>query len=66
LKELAVANGALIFGISGSGPSVFALCESNQNAMAVKESFDKLLTKKEHDYHLYSGNVDKKGVHELL
>ncbi len=66
LRELAVANGALIFGISGSGPSVFALCESNQNAMAVRESFDQLLTKKEHAYHLYSGSVDKKGVHELL
>ena len=61
-----MANGALIFGISGSGPSLFALCESNQNEMAVRESFDQLLTKKEHAYHLYSGSVDKKGVHELL
>lgn len=66
LRDLALANGALIFGISGSGPSVFALCDTDQKAIAVRESFDQSLKKKEYDYHLYCGAVDKKGVHEIL
>ena len=66
LNDLALKNGGLIFGISGSGPSVFALCEGKHNADTVKSAFDQLLRNKEHDYHLYCGAVAKNGVHELL
>lgn len=32
MRELAMSNGAISFGISGSGPSVFALCKSMETA----------------------------------
>ncbi len=32
MRELALANGAISFGISGSGPSVFALCKNLETA----------------------------------
>jgi homoserine kinase len=38
LKKTALENGALGFGISGSGPSVFSLCKGQENALRVKEA----------------------------
>lgn len=37
MRELAMNHGAISFGISGSGPSVFALCKSLQTAESVTE-----------------------------
>ncbi|MFT4062193.1 MAG: homoserine kinase [Edaphocola sp.] len=43
LKELALEKGALGFGISGSGPSVFALCGNDGVAHAVAAALESLL-----------------------
>ena len=66
LKKAALDSGALIFGISGSGPSVFALCHGAEHAKSVRKAFDQYLTHKEHQYHLYSGAIEPKGTYEVL
>ncbi len=38
MRELAMSAGAISFGISGSGPSVFALCKSQDTAEKVTEA----------------------------
>lgn len=35
MRELALENGAISFGISGSGPSVFALCKTQETAVKI-------------------------------
>jgi homoserine kinase len=60
VKESALQNGALGSGISGAGPSIFALCRGNQNAekvaLAMKESY--LNTGIEFDIHISKINPE--------
>lgn len=42
MRQDAKMNDALAFGISGSGPSVYALTEGESNAMKIAEAFQKL------------------------
>lgn len=62
VKNAAIQNGALGAGISGAGPSIFALCkgkDSEENvAKAMKESYS--LTGVEFDIHL--SKVNSKGI----
>jgi len=44
MKQTALQNGALGFGISGSGPSVFALCKEEKDAKKISEELYKLLS----------------------
>jgi homoserine kinase len=46
LKKEALEAGAIGFGISGSGPSVFALCNENQNAEQIVNSIQNVLMQK--------------------
>lgn len=62
LDELSAENGALGFGISGSGPSVFALCKGDENAERVKEAFEKFYYKKGIDFDLYLSKINQQGV----
>lgn len=43
MKELALAAGALGFSISGAGPSVFALCRSEDVAKKIQKDIDKVM-----------------------
>jgi homoserine kinase len=40
LKQSALDAGALTFGISGSGPSVFAICEGEQKANQILKALE--------------------------
>ncbi|MCG9970399.1 homoserine kinase [Christiangramia crocea] len=62
LDELSVANGALGFGISGSGPSVYALCKGDENAEKVKQAIKKFYEKKGIDFDLHLSAINKQGV----
>ncbi len=62
LKEIALKNGALGFGISGSGPSVFALCKGQDSAGIVKESIRKFYQEKEIDFDLHLSKIGNLGV----
>ena len=46
MKQLALDNGAIGFGISGSGPSVFALCEKKEIAEFISLKIKELLNRK--------------------
>lgn len=43
MKKLALDNNAIGFGISGSGPSIFALCKTNKEANHICALLEKLL-----------------------
>lgn len=66
LKHLALSNGALIYGISGSGPSVFALCHGAAAAKTVVTAFNDFLQETSMAFKLYSGEIHQTGAHELL
>jgi homoserine kinase len=63
IKKIATENGALGCGISGSGPTLFCLCEGKKNAtragLVLQQEFTKL--KLEND--LFISPVNKKGAH---
>lgn len=65
LKNLAIENGALGFGISGSGPSVFALCRGEENAKKVKEAIEVFYSNKYIDFELHLSGINKNGVRIL-
>ncbi|TBW26427.1 homoserine kinase [Gramella sp. KN1008] len=62
LDELSVANGALGFGISGSGPSVYALCRGDENAERVKQAIKEFYEKKGIEFDLHLSAINKEGV----
>lgn len=64
-KSAALDEKALGFGISGSGPSVFALCEGSQNAEQIKANMMQIASAQDYDFSLYSGEIDNKGTHEI-
>lgn len=43
MKESALEKGALGFSISGAGPSVFALCRSEEDANSIKKDIERIL-----------------------
>jgi len=42
MKQAALENKALAFGISGSGPSVFAMARGKENAEIIKNALEKV------------------------
>ncbi|QYA26068.1 homoserine kinase [Gramella sp. MT6] len=62
LDELVTGNGALGFGISGSGPSVYALCRGDENAEKVRNSIQTFYSKKDIDFELHLSAINEKGV----
>jgi len=62
LDELVTENGALGFGISGSGPSVYALCKGDENAQRVKNSIETFYSDKNIDFDLHLSGINKQGV----
>jgi len=62
LKALASANGALGFGISGSGPSVFVLCKGDIVAEKVKAEFQEFYQDKNIDFDLHLSKINSEGI----
>ena len=65
IKNEALSNGALGCSISGSGPSIFALCENKDKAKNVIESMEKILSKESIEYHSYITRVNNQGIEVL-
>jgi homoserine kinase len=63
VKKVAVSNGALGCGISGSGPTIFCLCKGHANAMlagqAVQQEFNAIGLHSE----IYISSVNKRGAY---
>lgn len=62
LKEIALNSGALGFGISGSGPSVFAMCKGELMALKVKNALDVFYKEKGIEFNLYNSKINTQGI----
>ena len=63
LKKAAIDSGALGCGISGSGPSVFALSKGNETALRVQEEMNNTFRKFNIEYELHLSKINSKGIH---
>lgn len=62
IRNAALYGGALAFGISGSGPAMFALCDSAIRAQQVGELMQRTLVSKQVNCELYISRVNKQGA----
>ena len=62
LKELALQKGAIGYTISGSGPSMFAFCNSLDDANRIARAVQKHLANQQIHADYYTGAIDKEGV----
>lgn len=63
LKKAAIDSGALGCGISGSGPSVFALSKGSETALRVQEEMNNTFKKFNIEYELHLSKINSKGIH---
>ena len=61
-KQRALKAGALGCSISGSGPSIFALCEGEKIAEGVADGFSSYYTKLKIDHKVYISAINKEGA----
>ena len=61
MKEIAMKNAALGFGISGSGPTVFSLYKSKDDAEKVLQVLKKMLLAKGIESNIYLSKINKNG-----
>lgn len=62
LKKIALEQGAIGFGISGSGPSVFALCKGDDNAQLVRKAIQEFYQEKEIGFDLHVSGISNEGI----
>ncbi len=62
LKEAALESGALAFGISGSGPSVFSLCKGQANTKNVAAALHTVYEKTGIAFNIFSSGISTTGV----
>lgn len=61
MRKIATEMGALSFGISGSGPSVFSFAKSAELAAQIAEAINSHLNKSDIDCNTYVSSVNKQG-----
>ncbi|MCF6348971.1 MAG: homoserine kinase [Flavobacteriaceae bacterium] len=62
VKTAGLQNGALGVGISGSGPSIFALCKGEGDAKNVAQAMREVYRNSTIDFHIYTSEINKEGV----
>lgn len=62
VKSQALKAGALGCGISGSGPSIFSLCQGYENSMKVADELTKVYSKTDIEFDIYVSSINKKGI----
>lgn len=62
VKDSAIKAGALGAGISGSGPTIFALCKGDEIAKNVCKSIEKSYRDKGIDFEIFISKVNSKGM----
>ncbi|GAA4278759.1 homoserine kinase [Aquimarina mytili] len=62
VKKEVIAKGALGCGISGSGPSIFALSKGEQTANIVAEAIQEVYSKTGLDYDIHVSKINSQGV----
>lgn len=62
LQALSKSKGALGFGISGSGPSVFVMCKGDEIADKIKTEFQEFYQDKNIDFDLHLSKINSQGI----
>ncbi|WP_420553554.1 homoserine kinase [Tenacibaculum aiptasiae] len=62
VKNEAIKAGALGAGISGSGPTIFALCKGEKTANNVYEAIQNAYSDKNIDFNLFTSKINTQGV----
>ena len=62
VKKAAINAGALGAGISGSGPTIFALCKGDEIAKDVKKAIEKSYRNKGIDFELFTSKINHQGI----
>ena len=65
IKKAALSSDAIGCSISGSGPSIFALCENESIAKKVISEMEAVLNNKSINYHSYISSINTQGI-EIL
>jgi homoserine kinase len=65
VKKTALDNGALGAGISGSGPSIYALCKGIESAHKVANAIKSSYSKFEIPFDIYISEINKNGVRQI-
>lgn len=65
LKAIALQNGALGFGISGSGPSVFSLCKGSSTAENVKQKISEYFQQTSIPFEVHLSKINPEGIRFL-
>ena len=65
IKKSAMSNGAIGCSISGSGPSIFALCENKSIANKVALDMGQVLKGKSIKFHSYISPINNQGIEVL-
>ena len=60
--EKAIKAGALGAGISGAGPTIFALCNGDKSVVKVKDAIQNAYADKNIDFTLFSSNINQEGI----
>ena len=62
IKEVSITNGALGSGISGSGPSVFALSKGKDTATKVARAIEDIYSKTGINFDIHISEINTQGV----
>ncbi len=65
MKDTAIEAGSVGFGVSGSGPSVFALAESNSSALHIQNELIRMFQNKNLPFDTYRARINTKGPRVL-
>lgn len=65
LKTEVLESGALGVGISGSGPSIFALARGKGNATQIAQTIKKVYQQINVDFDIHTSKVNLKGIYEI-
>ncbi len=65
VKTIADLNNTICCSISGSGPSIFTLVNSLNDAKRLKSVFDEIYKDKKLEFNSYITSLNSKGVHEI-
>ncbi len=65
VKKSALENGALGSGISGSGPSIFALSEGLETAQKVANAMSEIYAKTDLEYEIHVSKINAEGIRIL-
>lgn len=65
IKHVALENGALGYGISGSGPSVFALCRGDESAEKVRDAIGEFYDSTKIAFDIHLSKINSQGIKVL-